>query len=50
MNLIMGCEATDFTNKDEGTDVRLVSKDNVCSETKGIEIILLCDLKKSSSP
>lgn len=50
MTLIMGCEATDFTNKDQGTDVRLVSKDDVCSETKGIEIIPLCDLKKSPSP
>lgn len=46
MNLIMSCEATDFT-KGQGTGVR---KDDMFSETKGIEMISLCGLKKSPSP
>lgn len=49
MNLIMSCEATDFT-KGQGTGVRLVRKDDMFSETKGLEMISLCGLKKSPSP
>lgn len=50
MNLIMSCEAIDFANEGEGIAVRLVSKDDIWSETKRIKMMPLCSLKKSPSP